>query len=242
MGLESETTGGPEIERLAQFYEENADAIKARNLSIPFEHAMKVPMRDRMTCDFSYAGLKNSFRKEVLKFRSLLGLNDTVLNAPAQQMVETSDVVTLPKDVAAYLSYVYQDIAFSHVEDRLNVAFRYLDSRKLTAQLTGLVVVGGVAANMTLRRRLLQLLQKQKRHDHLQLIFPPMALCTDNGVMAAWAGIEKLEQFISNASEGHEPLPRWNIGTLLPDRPGYENNVPLSKRPTQRKPPSSVAQ
>lgn len=93
MGLESETTGGPEIERLAQFYEENADAIKARNLSIPFEHAMKVPMRDRMTCDFSYAGLKNSFRKEVLKFRSLLGLNDTVLNAPAQQMVETSDVV-----------------------------------------------------------------------------------------------------------------------------------------------------
>ncbi len=61
-----------------------------------------------------------------------------------------------------------------------------------------------------------------------------MALCTDNGVMAAWAGIEKLEQFISNASEGHEPLPRWNIGTLLPDRPGYENNVPLSKRPILR--------
>lgn len=32
------------------------------------------------------------------------------------------------------------------------MAFRYLDSRKLTGQLTGLVVVGGVAANMTLRR------------------------------------------------------------------------------------------
>jgi len=26
----------------------------------------------------------------------------------------------------------------------------------------------------------------------MKLIFPPPALCTDNGVMAAWAGIEKL--------------------------------------------------
>lgn len=93
MGLESETTGGPEIERLAKFYEDNVDEIKARNPSIPFQHTMKVPMRDRLTCDFSYAGLKNSFRKEVLKFRSLLGLNDTALNTPAQQMLETSDVV-----------------------------------------------------------------------------------------------------------------------------------------------------
>jgi tRNA A37 threonylcarbamoyltransferase TsaD len=78
----------------------------------------------------------------------------------------------------------------------------------------------------TTHRRLLELLEaraasadarllsvRQKKHpletDYnpvktkaMKLIFPPPALCTDNGVMVAWAGIEKLQLGISDSIEG----------------------------------------
>lgn len=76
------------------------------------------------------------------------------------------------------------------------------------------------------------MLEEQDRTEQLRLVFPPMALCTDNGVMAAWAGIEKLRQGISNAIDGQEVLAKWNIGNLVSSRPGYdENNMPVRRRP-----------
>jgi hypothetical protein len=48
--------------------------------------------------------------------------------------------------------------------------------------------------------------------DKLPLVFPPPALCTDNGVMAAWAGIEKLTLGISN-----EWVPEPDPAALVPD-------------------------
>ena len=36
----------------------------------------------------------------------------------------------------------------------------------------------------------------------LSLIFPPPGLCTDNGVMVAWAGIEKINLGISDSIDG----------------------------------------
>ena len=50
----------------------------------------------------------------------------------------------------------------------------------------------------------------------LPLICPPPALCTDNGVMVAWAGIEKLKQNSSDEIEGQEPVPRWKFCIDLP--------------------------
>ena len=46
----------------------------------------------------------------------------------------------------------------------------------------------------------------------IPLIFPPPNLCTDNGVMAAWAGIEKLYLGISDAVDDVEPISRWPLG------------------------------
>jgi tRNA A37 threonylcarbamoyltransferase TsaD len=48
----------------------------------------------------------------------------------------------------------------------------------------------------------------------IPLIFPPPALCTDNGVMVAWAGIEKLRMGISNQIDGQEPFARWPLGNV----------------------------
>lgn len=50
-----------------------------------------------------------------------------------------------------------------------------------------LVVAGGVAANQHIRSQLRELASKQG----LELVVPPPRWCTDNGVMVAWAGVER---------------------------------------------------
>ena len=54
----------------------------------------------------------------------------------------------------------------------------------------------------------------------IDLICPPPRLCTDNGVMAAWSGIEKLCRGISDAIEPivenasvQDVNPRWPLGS-----------------------------
>lgn len=57
----------------------------------------------------------------------------------------------------------------------------------LLAQIQTLVVAGGVASNTYVRETLSSI----AADAGLQLVCPPARLCTDNGVMVAWAGIER---------------------------------------------------
>lgn len=50
-----------------------------------------------------------------------------------------------------------------------------------------MVVAGGVACNQMLRDSLEQFTQEAD----WQLVCPKPSLCTDNGVMVAWAGVER---------------------------------------------------
>jgi N6-L-threonylcarbamoyladenine synthase len=143
--------------------------------------------------------------------------------------MESPEPVMLPEAITADLCATFQDTAFSHVEDRLSRALDYVDDRNI--KINGLVVVGGVAANKELRRRLLKLLEARRiaeleelnndetiavtNVESIPLVFPPINLCTDNGVMAAWAGIEKLYLGISDAVENVEPIARWPLGSPI---------------------------
>jgi N6-L-threonylcarbamoyladenine synthase len=70
-----------------------------------------------------------------------------------------------------------------------------------------LAVAGGVAANRTLRARLDAL--------GVEVLAPPLGLCTDNGAMIAWAGLERLRLGLVDGLD-FKPRPRW---PLDPDAP-----------------------
>jgi N6-L-threonylcarbamoyladenine synthase len=73
------------------------------------------------------------------------------------------------------------------------------------------VVAGGVAANQALRAAL----EESAIAQGFTPCFPPPALCTDNGAMIAWAGIERLARGLTNALDT-VPRARW---PLDPDAP-----------------------
>ena len=68
-----------------------------------------------------------------------------------------------------------------------------------------IAVAGGVAANRSLRAGLAEAAQA----EGFELVAPPLALCTDNAAMIAWAGIERIA-----AGQADAPVvarPRWPL-------------------------------
>ena len=102
---------------------------------------------------------------------SFAGLKSAVLRA--HQSGEHANA-----DIAAS----FQQAAVECLEDRLR---RALDAME---PVSALVVAGGVAANGRVR----QSLEAIAASRDLRFVAPPMALCTDNAAMIAWAGIERL--------------------------------------------------
>lgn len=160
----------------------------ARNgdrFSIPFP----VPMAKRPDCNFSFAGLKTSVRVAIDK----LGGDDVVRNSDK-----------LMADVAAS----FQETAVRHLEHRVRRALRVCDENGIGADT--LVVSGGVAANKVVRRRLEQVCYK---HGWKCLI-PDIGLCTDNGVMVGWAGVERLRKGIADDTTNLDVRARWPLAGL----------------------------
>ncbi|MFA5121640.1 tRNA (adenosine(37)-N6)-threonylcarbamoyltransferase complex transferase subunit TsaD [Zavarzinia sp.] len=71
---------------------------------------------------------------------------------------------------------------------------------------TPLVVAGGVAANKHLRARL----EALAAETGIAFVAPPIRLCTDNGAMIAWAGLEHFRQGETDPLD-LKPRARWPL-------------------------------
>ncbi|KAL6804706.1 glycoprotease family protein [Trichoderma sp. SZMC 28013] len=84
--------------------------------------------------------------------------------------------------------------AFQHLASRLILALQ--DSPSLqppeNEAIKTIVVAGGVASNRFLMH-VLRTTLAARGFAHMRIVSPPMALCTDNAAMIAWAGMEMFE-------------------------------------------------
>eukprot|EP00640_Fibrocapsa_japonica_P001671 CAMPEP_0113937604 /NCGR_PEP_ID=MMETSP1339-20121228/4192_1 /TAXON_ID=94617 /ORGANISM="Fibrocapsa japonica" /LENGTH=485 /DNA_ID=CAMNT_0000940437 /DNA_START=108 /DNA_END=1568 /DNA_ORIENTATION=- /assembly_acc=CAM_ASM_000762 len=200
LGISVGIGGGPVLEALARGGDPE---------SVP----MTVPMLQRKGCDFSFAGLKNAFR---------MAAN----NKAAEFNVE--DASLLEEPVKADLAASFQHTAIKHLEHRLKRAMQICEDRNIY----NLAIVGGVAANQEIRERIQALCEKRslilKRKasrsadpppdfhcESWMLFVPPPRLCTDNGVMVAWAAIERLKLGVSDSPLENDVFPRWPLGKAL---------------------------
>lgn len=138
------------------------------------------PMLGKPNCDFSFSGLKTAVRSLIER----IGILDDQTRS----------------DIAAS----FQRVVTKCLADRVKHAIQ-----RINIDLPGantLVVAGGVAANQTLRAGLSDTAFK----NGFSLVMPPPALCTDNGVMVAWAGIEKLRLGLSDSLD-FAARPRWPL-------------------------------
>ena len=80
--------------------------------------------------------------------------------------------------------------------------------------LKRLVVAGGVGANQLLRARLAAALKPLKATAY----FPPLALCTDNGAMIAFAAAERVKAGLAvldaDAPHSFTVRPRWDLAEI----------------------------
>lgn len=80
--------------------------------------------------------------------------------------------------------------------------------------LRRLVVAGGVGANQQLRERLAQRLPRLGA----TAFFPPLALCTDNGAMIAFAAAERVKAGLVSLDRGDHAFtvrPRWDLADIV---------------------------
>lgn len=142
------------------------------------------PLTDKPGCDFSFSGIKTAAR------------------------------AFLSKNAAPYSDEFIDDFCASFqasvvdcIINRLKNALRHPDV--MAAGPKTLVVAGGVAKNSAIRGAM----EKLAQSHNLIFAAPPMNLCTDNGAMIAWAGLENFN--IGNTVKSPiAPRPRWPLTEL----------------------------
>ncbi|KAJ2629754.1 Mitochondrial tRNAs modification protein [Coemansia sp. RSA 1290] len=151
--------------------------------------AMPVPMNKSDTAllpDFSFAGIK----------------------AHVRRMRETNAFSIDSRQDRADMAAAFQATAIKHLHRKTALAIARAQNVLGTSPAT-LVVSGGVASNQAVRNSLAEL----AGHNNMALVCPPPQLCTDNGVMIAWAGIERLRHGLLD-SYSIDFIQRWPLDQL----------------------------
>jgi N6-L-threonylcarbamoyladenine synthase len=140
------------------------------------------PLLGRRGCDFSFSGLKTAVAHEVTRHGA----------------------GALSTRVAADIAASFQRAVAEVLADRARHAMAMMRERAPDARV--LIVAGGVAANGAIRAALAEV---AAAHGFV-LVAPPVRLCTDNAVMVAWTGIERLRLGLADGLD-FAPRPRWPL-------------------------------
>ena len=153
------------------------------------------PLSKTNDCNMSFSGLKTAVRNKI--------------NEISQREREISK--NIKKDVCASFQKAVIDI----LELKTKMAMQIFE-KKYKKEKKTLTIVGGVAANYEIRKVFDKLCYEKK----FEFYVPPPEICTDNGVMIAYAGAEK--HLTNNESLNDlNPRARWPLDILAPPLIGY---------------------
>ena len=150
----------------------------------PERFAFPRPMVGEARHDFSFSGLKTAVRQA----------------AEGLQPVSDQDIA----DICAS----FQRAVSRTLSERIGRGLKRFQTKfPGLSQRPALVVAGGVAANKVLRQTLTELCDKHR----FDFVAPPIRLCTDNAVMIAWAGLERMAAGLPADSLDVAPRSRWPL-------------------------------
>lgn len=134
----------------------------------------RTPMGQTYDCCFSFAGLRNQ-------------VNMAIMKKEAEEGIEQGTLLSCVKDIAA----ATQHTVACHLAKRTHRAIVFCkENGMLPSSNPILVLSGGVASNEYIRKTLSNITETTGLH----LLCPPAKFCTDNGVMIAWNGVERLRE------------------------------------------------
>ncbi len=155
---------------------------------------------------YSFAGLLSTVTR-------LTGQHTNIIDA---HQSKSRGVLVMEDAERRELAIEAQRVAFEHLGSRILL---YLESLAKSSRYSTqpapktIVVSGGVASNKFLRRVLREMLDA-RGYEHVTLLFPPPALCTDNAAMIAWAGMEMFDAgYQSDLSI--RPLRKWSMDSSV---------------------------
>ncbi|XP_051009735.1 tRNA N6-adenosine threonylcarbamoyltransferase, mitochondrial [Acomys russatus] len=130
------------------------------------------PMQNAKNCNFSFSGLQHIIDK-------------LIRHKEKEEGIEKGQILSSAADIAAAV----QHTTACHLAKRTHRAIVFCKQRDLLPPTNAVLVVsGGVASNLYIRR----VLEIVANATQCTLLCPPPRLCTDNGIMIAWNGIERL--------------------------------------------------
>ena len=141
-------------------------------------------MSTRLGCDFSFSGLKTA-----------------VFNTLEKEKDIGEKTIC---DICASFQECVKDILVSRICNAVR------ETNKAGMGISKLVVTGGVASNNFIRSAISECASNLE----MDPVFPERELCTDNGIMVGWAGVENFKKGYTSKSLNFAPRARWPLENM----------------------------
>ncbi|XP_029874952.1 probable tRNA N6-adenosine threonylcarbamoyltransferase, mitochondrial isoform X1 [Aquila chrysaetos chrysaetos] len=164
------------------------------------QHTFRLPMQQYRNCDFSFSGLQNL-------------ANKAIIQKEKEEGIQEGEILSCVKDIAAAVQHA---VAVHIIQRTYRAMLFCIKNSILSSKNATLVVSGGVASNQYIRKGL----QTLADANDFAFLCPPPRLCTDNGVMIAWNGVERLRAGLGvlHSTDGIRYEPKAPLGIDISKR------------------------
>lgn len=191
--------GGPAVEKLALSGDEN-------------KFKFPLPLIDSDTkkkhlFDFSFSGLKTAVRRQVEKLSGAeFSHGNSHIKLSSQEKADIC--ASFQKTVVTIILNRLENIFYYNLAQVSDIK-RDGSNKGSLRMVDKIIICGGVAAN----RYIFSKLSDWAYINSMQIIAPPLALCTDNAAMIAWVGVEKMKLGLTD-NLNFKPRARWELTEL----------------------------